>query len=370
VAGARKTTRKGTDKATEGKPGPRRKTDPAPAKTKAAGKKPSQKTAQTKAGHKKPVRKTTQKKQPAAGPGRHSPPHDVEVDARPAAALAQQRRAGYALIVVSAVGIVGIGAWVTADSLNGTGHWALRAVFRSVCIALIGYFLWTVLDRRRAVSGALVLGASAVTLLLYDAGSAWWVDRARSLTNRTLLQLKLGERDIESLTTIEIGDPYIEAYVVMRDIYWELDARADDEMSRYRSHYENYTAEGAFLDTERLATTADISRSILEIDDLQHRLVRVETSRPDISDLLLTVGLLNVDAETRAAYADDVRTARESFVEATAVSVAREREALRTMRHALEALLDAQGRYRIQDGRIIFEDPEDAARFAGKAEAG
>ncbi len=356
MAGTRKTTRKEAGKATGGKPAPRRKSGPAPAKTKA--------------GTKKPVRKTARKSQPARTADRPSPPREVEPGAPRATTRPRQRRVGYALIAISVAGIAGIGAWVVADSMQGIGHWTVRAVFRAVGVALIGFSLWALLDQRRAVSRVLVLGATAAGLLVYEAGSAWWDHRARSLAKQTLLQLEQERRDVESLMPFEIADPYIEAYVVMRDIYWELYARADDEMSRYRSYYEDYTAEGAFLDTGRLTTTADISRSILEIDDLQHRLLRVETSRPDIADLLLTVDLLDVDPETRAAYADDVRTARDSFVEATAASVAGERETLGDIRHALEALLDAEGRYRIQDGRIIFEDPEDAARFAGEAEAG
>lgn len=355
MPGARKTTRKGAGKAAGGKPAPRRKAVPAPAKAKA--------------GKKNPARKTAKTKKPAPAAGRRSAPRDAAFEAQAATTFRQQRRAGYTLIVLGAAGITGIGAWVAADSLHGIGHWAVRAAIRGVCIALIGLCLWTVLSRRRAVSRALVLGATIVSLLVYEAGSAWWVDRARSFANRTLRQLELGSRDVESLTPVEMADPYIDAYVVMRDIYWELYARSDDEMSRYRSHYEDYTAKGAFLDTERLATTADIRRAAFEINDLQDRLRRVEASRPDVADLLLTVGLLDVDAETRAAYADDVRAARDSFVEATLASVARERETLGAMRRSLEALLDAQGRYRIQDGRIIFEHPEDAARFAGKSES-
>jgi hypothetical protein len=334
---------------------PRRKTDPAPAKSKA--------------GKKKPIRPAAQTRQSAPAAQRRSPPQEDEFDARAPTTLRLQRRAGYALVVVSTAGIAGIGAWVAADSLHGVGLWAVRAAIRGVCIALIGLCLWTVLSQRREVSRILVLGACTVGLLVYEAGSAWWIDRARSFANRTLQQLELGRRDVESLTPVEMADPYIEAYVVMRDIYWELYARSDDEMSRYRSYYEDYTAKSAFLDTERLGSTADIWRSIFEIDDLQRRLLRVETSRLEITDLLLTVSLLDVDDETRAAYADDVRAARASFVEATAASVARERKTLRAVRQALEALLDFQGRYRIQDGRIIFEHPEDAARFAGTAEA-
>jgi hypothetical protein len=290
-------------------------------------------------------------------------------DARAAAVLRQQRRIGSALIVLGATGIAGIGIWVGSGPLSDAGHWAVRAVARGIGVALIAVFLWTVLNRRRMVSGLLVFGASAASLLVYEAGSAWLVDRGRDDANRTLLQLESGVRDVGSLTPVEIANPYIEAYVVMRDIHWELDARSDDQMSRYRSYHESYTARGAFLDVKRLATAAEIRRSISEIDDLQRRLLRVETSRPDIADLLLTVGLLDVDAATRASYAQDVRAARRSFIVAIESSVARERETLGATRSALETLLEAGGRYRIEDGQIVFERPEDAARFAGMMEA-
>lgn len=356
MAGAPKTTRKRTGKAIGGKSAPRRKAGPAPAKTTA--------------GNTKPARSKAKTKKPPPAPGRRSLPQLLIIDAWGTATLAQQRRAGYALILISAAGIAGIGAWVTADSLHGVGHWAIRAAIRGICLGLIGLSLWIVLSQRQAVSRALVFGVSAATLLVYETGSAWWVDRARDLADRTLLRLESGEREVDSLTPLEMADPYIEAYVVMRDIYWELYVRSDDEMSRYRSYYEDYTGGGAFLDVERLATTTDLRRSIVQIEDLQHRLLRVEASHPDISDLLLTVDLLDVDAATRAAYAGDVHAARDAFVEETLASVARERETLRAMRRALKALVDAEGRYRIEDGRIIFEHPEDAARFTGKAEAG
>ncbi len=281
-----------------------------------------------------------------------------------------QRRVGIVLLAISAAGLATVSAWVVTDSLHGFGHWAERAALRGISVALVGLSLWAVLSHRRSVSRVLVLGVGAVSLLVHETGSAWWVDRARAPANRTLHQLESGSRNVETLTRAELADPYVEAYVVMRDVYWELYLRSDDAMSRYRSYYEDYTAEGTFLDAARLTTRSDLWRSIFQIDDLQVRLQRVEAARPDISDLLLTVNLLDVDAETRAAYADDLRATRESFVAATAAAVRQEREALRAMRRSLEVLLDAEGRYRIENGRLIFDRPDDAARYAGRADAG
>ncbi len=350
MAAGAKSTRKGTGKAAGGRSAPRRKAEKTSSKDKPESRKPVGNGAKTK---------------PAAQKaGRPPPPRNGASDAR-AAALGQQRRIGSALIILGAAGIAGIGIWVGSGSLGDAGHWAVRAVARGMGVALIAVFMWTVLNRRRTVSGLLVFGTGAASLLVYEAGSAWLVDRARDAANRTLLQLESGARDVGSLTPVEIANPYIEAYVVMRDIHWELDARSDDQMSRYRSYYENYTARGAFLDVNRLATAAGIRRSISEIDDLQRRLLRVEASRPDIADLLLTVDLLEVDAGTRAMYAQDLRAARRSFIAAIEASVARERETLGATRSALETLLEVDGRYRIEDGRIVFDRPDDAARFAG-----
>jgi len=356
VAGAPKTPRKKTAKAAGRKGAPRAKAGPPPAKTGASARKPARATA-------RPVKQ-------AAATGRRPPPQGVAPDALVAESRARQRRAGYALTVFGAAGIAGMGAWVAADRLHGVAQWALHAAVRGICIALIGVCLWVLLSQRCAVSRMLIVGVSALGLLTYEAGSAWWGGTAGNHANRILLQLESGKRDIESLAPAEMANPYIDAYVAMRDIYWELYVRSDDAMSRYRAYYEDYTAGGAFLDVERLATATDIWRSIFQIEDLQLRLLGVEAARPDISDLLLTVSLLDVDADTRAAYAEDVRAARDAFADATAASVARERETLRGMRRALEALLDAEGRYRIQDGRIIFQYPEDASRFADNAEAG
>jgi len=297
---------------------------------------------------------------------RAAPTPDAAFDIWSLSTLPQQRRTGYALLILCAASILGIGIWVATDSLHSIGQWAFRATIRGVCVGLMALCLWIVLGQGRTISRVLVIGTGALGLLIVETGTAWWADQARDLANRTLLQLETNRRDVENLTPVEIADPYVEAYVIMRDVYWELSLRSDDEMSRYRAVYEEYTASGAFLDVARLTTMDDLRRSIREIADLQQRLKRVEEVRPDISDLLLTVSLLDVDDDTRAAYADDLRAARDSFAQANLESVAYEQETLQEMRNALEALLDAEGRYRIEGSRLIFDQPEDAARFAGK----
>lgn len=316
----------------------------------AAGTKPATPTAATRT----PGTKAARKPEAAAAPG--------------SATVARQSLVGYALIAVSAAGIAGTGAWFGPDPMQSALHWAGRAVVQGVCAALIALFVWAALSRWRTVSYVLILGLGATGLLAWDAATAWRVDRAIITANRTLAVLEAGQRTIESLTPEERINPYIEAYVEMRNIYWELDARADKEMARYRSRYRKYTEAGPFLDTGRLATTEELWRSVRQIQDLNKRLLRVGKSPPDISDLLLTVSLFNVDDATRSAYATDLRAARNAFVAATAATTARERQSLEAMRLSLEVLLEVEGRYRIDSGQIVFDDPEDAARFAGKAD--
>lgn len=300
-----------------------------------------------------------------------SPPPAPAEPAGPAiATLVWQRRCGYALVALSAAGMVGTGVLFGTEPLASGLHWAGRAAVQGVCAALVALFLWPLASRWRNVSYVLVLGICGVGLFAYDAVLAWRVDRARAVAHQTLADLEAGRRNVESLTGVEKANAYIEAYVVMRDVYWELGMRANEGLSRYRSRYENYTAAGAFLDTNRLKATADLRHSILQIRDLQWRLSSIESAVPDVSDLLLTVDLLEVDAVTRAAYAEDLHRARDMLVAATAATVVREREILRAMQHSLEVLLEAEGRYRIDDGQIIFESPDDAARFTGKADTG
>lgn len=279
--------------------------------------------------------------------------------------LRQQRFAGFALLIASGVGLAAVGIWVTSDGLDGAGPWALRVTVRGAGLLLIALCLWTYLGRRIAVSAVLAIGAGSVCLIVYEAGSALRLDLARGPVNRTLLELEAGHRDIAGLASEELSNPYVEAYAIMRDIYWELYLRCDDELSRYRTRYEAHTAGGTFLDAERLQTDGDLRRSIGQIDQLLQLIQRVESARPEISDLLLTIGMLDVDEATRSAYAADLRSAHESFLATTQEAAAREQTTLRAVRHALESLLDAEGRYRIRHGQLIFDDPADAARFAG-----
>ncbi|UCH73555.1 MAG: hypothetical protein JSU82_14610 [Rhodospirillales bacterium] len=210
----------------------------------------------------------------------------------------------------------------------------------------------------------MTVAVGLLAFLVYEAALAWRAGQERGPANHTLLQLQSGQRTVGNLAPVELADPYVAAYVTMRDIYRELYRRTEDGMSRYRARYQSYTAEGAFLDAARLSTPRNLRRSIRQIDDLQDRLKRVESAHPDISDLLLSVRLLDIDRRARAAYAAELRAAHEDLLEAARNAAASERETLRSTRRALETLIAAQGRYRIEDGRLIFDDPEDATRFA------
>lgn len=341
-------------------------TKPARKKPAAAGRKSAAKRKPPEPGKTgSPAANTSRKsaKKPPA-PARATP---AATPARSSRAVLRQHQAGVALIVASAAGIAWVGDRFGPDPLPSMLHWAGRAAVQGVSAALIAFFLWVLLSRRHAVSYVLVLGFATALLLAYDAATAWRLDRTRVAADRILVVLEARQRTVESLTPEEQANPYVEAYIAMREIYWELYTRSDDQMSRYRAYYGNFTAGGSFLDTARLATKKDLWRSIRQIQSLEKRLLRVETSPPDLTDLLLTVDLLNIDKATRRAYAADLHATRDALVAATAALTARERQSLAATRQSLEVLLEVEGRYRIVSGNIVFDDPNDAARFAGKA---
>lgn len=265
------------------------------------------------------------------------------------------------------LGVVAVGLWFGGDDpLQSLAFWASRAAIQGVSAALIALFIWALLSRRRVVSYVLVLGVGTAGLFLYDAASAWQIDRERLHANVVLKHLEDGERMIESLTEEEKANPYVDAYLVMRDLYWELNALASDRMAGYRSAYESYTETGGFLDVQRLRNEFDLWYSLSQIQDLEVLLKHMESEPLDAADTRWSVRLLKVDPVTQAAYAEDLAESLKAITGAQAASITRERRSLQLMRNALEVLIESEGRYRIENDRIIFDDPGDAARFTGK----
>lgn len=283
------------------------------------------------------------------------------------AGLRVQDWVGLTLIFASMLGVGIVGVWFGGNNpIAGLHFWAGRAAIQGVSIALIALFIWALLAHRRAVSYALVLGICAVGIFGYDAASAWRIDRERLRAGLLLAEVERGDRNIDSLTEVEKGNPYVEAWLIMRELYWELNALTSDRMSGYRSAYEEYTANGGFLDIGRLRNEFDLWYSLVQIQDLEALLTRIEATPLDAVDTRWSLRLLRVDPITKAAYADDLARGLNSVTKAQSEAIARERQTLRLMRNALETLLAAEDRYRIEDDRVIFENPDDAAKFAGK----
>lgn len=284
--------------------------------------------------------------------------------------LTVQRLAGSILAVASLIGTVTLGAWLHPDPYEGVAYWMGRAAVQSVYAALIALGLWSLLRHRWRIAYLLVFGILLTGVLSYHGSMAYQANSERIRANEVVIALRDGRRSADSLSEEERSNRYVDALLVMRDVYWELHARAESRMAHYRRLYDGYTQRGGFLDTGRLGSSYDLWYSYFQIHDLEHRLGQAEAARIRISDLLWTVNLLDVDGATRAAYAADLRTAAEVISEAQAIAIARERKTLGEMKQALDVLIDAEGHFRIVGAQIIFERPEDAARFAGKADTG
>lgn len=281
-----------------------------------------------------------------------------------------QRLTGTILVTVSLSGIVMLGAWLHPDPYQGIRHWAARAAALSVYAALLSFFLWSLLRGRRRIAYLLVFGILLVGILSYHGATAYRANRERMAANEVLSALREGWRDTADLSGEERSNPYVDAWLTMRDVYWELQSRSETRMAHYRRLYGDYTRRGGFLDSSRLGSTYDLWYSYFQVHDLQQWLERASESKVSISDLLWGVSLLDVDSGTRAAYANDLRAAAAALDEAQAASIARERDTLREMKRVLDVLIDADGYYRVVGTAIIFERPEDAARFADKSDSG
>lgn len=284
--------------------------------------------------------------------------------------LPAQRLAGGALIAVSLGGIVALGAWLHPDTYRGIAYWMGRAASQSVYAALIALGLWSLLRRRGQVAYLLVFGTLLTGVLSYHGANAYRANRERIEANDVLAAIREGQRSADILSAAERANPYVDAFLVMRDVYWELHSRSEARMAHYHRLYGDYTQRGGFLESGRLGSAYELWYSYFQIHDLEHRLDQTEATEVRISDLLWTINLLDVDSGTRAAYAADLRTAATVIHEAQAAAIARERKSLAEMKRAIDVLIEADGHFSVVGAQIIFEHPEDAARFAGKTETG
>lgn len=279
---------------------------------------------------------------------------------------AVQQRVGAALAALSLVGMLVAGAWLSADSFAGLAHWLGVALVQCVYASLIAYFLYSVLREKYAVSFALIFGILLTGSLAYHLPSAYADNLRRVVADKTILTLRRGSANFEDLSAEERGNPYVESYVVMRDVFRELSERADARVAPYRAAYAESVRAGAFLDPHRLDSEYDVWYSYAQLHQLEQGLDRIIENRVDVSDLLWTANSLAVDAGTRAAYANDLRKSATAIEAAQAASLERERETLARTKQSLEVLIDAGGRYRIDGAQIIFDDPSLSDRFGGK----
>ncbi len=277
-----------------------------------------------------------------------------------------QALAGATMLVFAFAGIVGLGAWLYGNTGDGTAWWTAHALIRSAYAALIAIPAWILIRRRRRVSFFLVLGCLVTAVFIYHGTEALRLNQEKISANRVLGALREGWRLTGELTPAERENPYVDAWIVTRNLYRELNERADARMAGYSSSHEKYTGPGGFLAPRRLGAKSDLLTSQAQLQELDQQLSRIGQSPVDTSDMLWSLDLLRVDAVTREAYREDLRAALGAINQTQDEAIARERRAIVRTLASIEVLLDAEGRYRVEDGQVVFDDPADAVRFSGK----
>jgi hypothetical protein len=290
----------------------------------------------------------------------------VEADGGRPVKVDRQRRAGLALIAASLLTVITAGAWLGPDPATGIAQWVARGFIQAAYAALLALFLWTVVGRRRVISYLLLFGAVCAGIAVWDTGAGIYANRVRLEANNMLITFRDTPLNVEGLAEVIEQNPYVEAYMIMRDAHWELLNRVDDRMAEYGASYRTYVENGAFLNVERLRSRFELWRAFYQVGDLEDQLARIESNPMEAGDLLWTVNLLDVDAATREAYVRDLHDAVSAANESQAELIARERLTLARIKRSLQVLIDAKGRYGFADGRVVFDDPADAALFAGK----
>lgn len=277
-----------------------------------------------------------------------------------------QQKTGMALIAGSLLAIAASGAWFGPDPASGAMQWLGWGLVQSTYAALLALSVWIVFGRRRGVTYLLWLGFACSTVAIWDIAGGIYSNRLRLEANDTLVTFRDDPLNIVGLTGIIERNPYVEAYMVMRDAHWDLQDRLDKRIDGYDETYGEYVKGGEFLSVERLYSRYELWRAFYQVDDLVKLLDEIEKTPFETTDLLWTVELLDVDAETGAAYAKDLEQAVAEADAWQSEFIAREIRTLQRIRQSLKVVIDARGRYRFAEGRIVFDDPADAARFTGK----
>lgn len=278
----------------------------------------------------------------------------------------RQHKTGLVVIAASLLTIMAAGAWLGPDPATGIVQWIGRSVVQAAYAALLTLFAWTVLVRRRAISYLLLFGFACMGVAIWDTSSGLYANRVRLEANDTLITFRDTPLNVKGLTGIIERNPYVEAYMIMRDTHWELRNRLDDRMTGYGASYRTYVENGAFLNVDRLRSRFELWRAFYQVGDLEDRLAHIDNSPMEADDLLWTVNLLDVDAATRDAYLGDLVDAMSAANKSQTELIARERQTLARIKQSLKVLIDAEGRYRFAEGKVVFDNPADASLFAGK----
>jgi hypothetical protein len=278
----------------------------------------------------------------------------------------RQRKAGLALVAFSMLTVMTAGAWLGPDPATGIAQWTGRGLIQAVYAALLALSLWTVLGRRRVISWLLLFGVACAGAAAWDTATGIYANRLRLEANDTLTTFRDTPLNVVGLVRIIDRNPYVDAYMIMRDAHWELRNRMDGRMEDYGASYKAYVEIGAFLDIDRLRSRFALWSAYYQVGDLEGQLARIENNPMDTEDLLWTVKLLDVDAATRKAYVTDLNDAISAADRSLAELIGRERRTLARIKQSLQVLIDAKGRYSFAEGRVVFDDPGDAALFAGK----
>lgn len=324
--------------------------------------------------------KTNRRNSRATGPGNRKAVAPVTVEARadsvPAAIMARlnglgfQQKAGLALVAASLLASTAASAWLGPDPFAGAVGGISMALAQSAYAAILALSAWLIVGRPRGMSYLPWAGIFCASVALWHIAAGVYSNRLRLEANEFIATFRDEPLNVVGLANALEHNPYIEAYMVMRDAHWDLQDRLDRQFDDYASAYDSYVSEGEFLSVGRLRTRYALWQSFYQLKSLEKILESIEGNPLETADLEWTVNLLRVDDQTRDAYARDLGQAVASAHAWRADFIAREKQTLARIGTSLQVVIEAQGHYRFADGRIVFEKPSDAARFAGKEPLG
>jgi hypothetical protein len=283
-----------------------------------------------------------------------------------ARSLGLQQKTAVALVFLSALIIAGAGAWFAPDPVSGAMRSLLMALIQSTYIALIALSAWLLVGHRTNITYALCFGLAVAVTTAWTIVSSVEDYRLRMEANETIVTFRDSPLNLVGLAGIVERNPYVGAYMVMREAHWDLQDRLKRRVDHYRGEYERYAEPASFLAIERLRSRYELWRAFYQIQELESLLDQIEKTPLETTDLVWTVNLLEVDAGTKAAYKRDLETSISAARAWQSDFIELEKRTLRQIRRALKVVIDAEGRYRFAEGHIVFEDPRDAAMFSGK----